>query len=97
MMIIEAYAPLNNSRTGKATLARTPPSELTLTDSFVFINSLLIIWAFQLTLDPTMPLDDMGFMSGAKLNDPPCAIEFETRIPELELGRMMQHYLQVAR
>ncbi|KAG1832256.1 cytochrome P450, partial [Suillus subluteus] len=51
---------------------------------FVFINSLLIIWAFQLTLDPTMPLDDMGFMSGAKLNDPPCAIEFETRIPELE-------------
>ncbi|KAG1872456.1 cytochrome P450 [Suillus subalutaceus] len=68
-----------------------------LANSFVFIDSLLVIWAFQLTLDPTMPLDDMGFMSGAKLNDPPCAIEFETRIPELELGRMMQHYPQVAR
>ncbi|KAG2119182.1 hypothetical protein DEU56DRAFT_137058 [Suillus clintonianus] len=31
----------------------------------VFINSLLTLWAFHLTLDPKKPLDDMGFMMGA--------------------------------
>ncbi|KAG1747447.1 cytochrome P450 [Suillus lakei] len=62
----------------------------------VFINSLLVMWAFQLTLDPTKPLDDMGFMNGAVSNIPPCALEFETRIPESELRRVMQHYPQVA-
>lgn len=58
----------------------------------VFINSLLTMWAFHLTLDPTKPLDDMGFMNGVMSNVPPCAIEFETRIPESELRSMMQHY-----
>ncbi|KAG1757058.1 cytochrome P450 [Suillus lakei] len=62
----------------------------------VFINSLLILWAFQLTLDPAKPLIDTGFMNGATSDVPPCAIEFETRIPESELRRMMQHYPQVA-
>ncbi|KAJ8595256.1 cytochrome P450, partial [Rhizopogon salebrosus TDB-379] len=27
----------------------------------VFITSLLLLWAFQLTLDPMQPLDDMAF------------------------------------
>jgi cytochrome P450 len=62
----------------------------------VFINSLLTMWAFQLTLDPTKPLDDMGFMNGIMSDDPPCAIKFGTRIPELELRRMMQHCPQGA-
>ncbi|KAG1805310.1 cytochrome P450 [Suillus subaureus] len=62
----------------------------------VFINSLLTMWAFQLTLDPTKPLDDMEFMNGVMTDVPPCAIKFETRIPELELRRMMQHYPQDA-
>lgn len=62
----------------------------------VFINSLLTMWAFQLSLDPTKPLDDMGFMNGVMSNVPPCAIEFEMRIPESELRRMMQHYPQDA-
>ncbi|KAG1888059.1 cytochrome P450 [Suillus subluteus] len=62
----------------------------------VFINSLLTMWAFQLTLDPAGPLDDMGFMNGVMSDVPPCAIKFETRITELELRRMMQHYLQDA-
>ncbi|KAG1748502.1 cytochrome P450 [Suillus paluster] len=56
----------------------------------VFINSLLILWAFQMTLDPTKPLDDMGFTSGAVGDVQPCAIKFETRVPETELRRMMQ-------
>ncbi|KAG1782293.1 cytochrome P450 [Suillus placidus] len=57
----------------------------------VFINSLLILWAFQLSLDPTKPQDDMGFMNAAMPNVP-CTIEFQTRVPEVELRRMMQNY-----
>ncbi|KAG1750426.1 cytochrome P450 [Suillus paluster] len=61
----------------------------------VFINSLLILWAFRLTLDPTKPLDDMDFMNG-EMSKRPCALQFETRIPETELRRMMQNYPEVA-
>ncbi|KAG2037320.1 cytochrome P450 [Suillus americanus] len=57
----------------------------------VFINSLLILWAFQLSLDPTKPQDDMGFMT-AVMPNVPCAIEFQTRVPKVELRRMMQNY-----
>ncbi|OJA11823.1 hypothetical protein AZE42_07786 [Rhizopogon vesiculosus] len=57
----------------------------------VFINSLLILWAFQLTLDPTAPLNDMGFMKGDLLQAP-CAIDFKTRLPETELRHMMQSH-----
>ncbi|KAG0706592.1 cytochrome P450 [Suillus ampliporus] len=57
----------------------------------IFINTLLILWAFRLTLDPTKPLDDMGFMNG-EIEKRPCAIEFEARIPETELRNMMQNY-----
>ncbi|KAG0700991.1 cytochrome P450 [Suillus ampliporus] len=56
-----------------------------------FINALLILWAFRLTLDPTKPLDDMGYMNG-ELYKRPCSIEFETRIPDAELRCMMQNY-----
>ncbi|KAG1746566.1 cytochrome P450 [Suillus paluster] len=61
----------------------------------VFINSLLILWAFRLALDPTQPLDDMIYMN-ADIPKKPCPIEFEARIPETELRRMMQDYLEVA-
>ncbi|KAG1899818.1 cytochrome P450 [Suillus fuscotomentosus] len=57
----------------------------------VFINSLLILWAFQLSLDATKPQDDMGFMNTFMPNVK-CAIEFQARIPEVELRRMMQNY-----
>jgi hypothetical protein len=56
----------------------------------VFINSILILWAFQLTLDSTAPLDDMGFMNGDVQQ--PCSIEFKVRIPEAELRQMMQDH-----
>ncbi|KAG1814247.1 cytochrome P450 [Suillus subaureus] len=62
----------------------------------VFISSLLIFWAFQLTLDPTKPLDDWGFMTGAMPNDRPCAIDFKARSPEVELRHMMQNYPDAA-
>ncbi|KAG1728980.1 cytochrome P450 [Suillus paluster] len=61
----------------------------------VFINTLLILWAFRITLDPTKPLDDMGFMNGEKTNRP-CTIQTEMRIPETELRRMMQNYPEAA-
>ncbi|KAG2757931.1 hypothetical protein P692DRAFT_20686659, partial [Suillus brevipes Sb2] len=60
----------------------------------VFISSLMIIWAFQLTPDHMKLLNDMGFMDAAMLNDPLCANEFETKIPEFEHKRMIQHYSQ---
>ncbi|KAG0695263.1 cytochrome P450 [Suillus ampliporus] len=60
----------------------------------VFINALLILWAFRLTLDPTKPLDDMGFMLGEKTNRP-CTIQIEMRIPETKLRSMMQNYTEV--
>ncbi|KAG2066651.1 cytochrome P450 [Suillus decipiens] len=50
----------------------------------LFISTVLILWAFQLTLDPTQPLDDMGFMNSEKTHRP-CSIKFELRIPEAEL------------
>ncbi|KAG1792202.1 cytochrome P450 [Suillus plorans] len=57
----------------------------------VFINSLLVLWAFQLNLDPTKPQDDMGF-ARTFMPDVPCAIEFQARVPEVELRCMMQNY-----
>lgn len=53
----------------------------------VFINSLLVLWAFRLNLDTTKSLDDMAFMRG---ENQPSFIEFEARVPEPELRRMMQ-------
>jgi len=61
----------------------------------VFITALLILWAFKLTVNPTKPLNDMGFMGGPML-DTPCEFESEKRIPEMELRRMMQDYPEVA-
>ncbi|KAG2145620.1 cytochrome P450 [Suillus cothurnatus] len=58
----------------------------------VFITTLLILWAYKLTLDPTKPLEDMGFMNGSMPKVLPCTLEFEKRIPETELRSMMQHY-----
>ena len=58
----------------------------------IFINLGLILWAFRLTLDPTKPLDDMGYMNGAMPEVRPCAIEFEPRIQEAELKFMMQNH-----
>lgn len=60
----------------------------------VIIGTALILWAFRLTLDPTQPLDDMGFMNSEKTHRP-CPIEFELRIPEAELRRMMKSYPEV--
>ncbi|KAG1814531.1 cytochrome P450 [Suillus variegatus] len=57
----------------------------------VFINSLLVLWAFQLSLDPTKPQDDMGF-ARTFMPNVPCAIEFQARVPAVELRRMMQNY-----
>ncbi|KAG0700988.1 cytochrome P450 [Suillus ampliporus] len=64
-------------------------------DRSIFICSVLILWAFRLTLDPTKPLDDMGYTKG-EISKRPCSIEFEMRVPEMELRRMMQSYPEFA-
>ncbi|KAG0694281.1 cytochrome P450 [Suillus ampliporus] len=61
----------------------------------IFINTLLILWAFRITLDPTQPLDDMGWMD-REVGKRSCPIAFEARIPEAELRRMMENYPEVA-
>jgi hypothetical protein len=61
----------------------------------VFISSLLTLWAFHPTPDPTKSLDDMGFINGVP-NDPPYCIDFKTRVPEMELRGMMQNDSEVA-
>ena len=53
----------------------------------VFITSLLVLWAFQLTLDPTKPFNDLVIMTA---NIRSCPIKFKLRIPEAELRRMME-------
>ncbi|KAG1739304.1 cytochrome P450 [Suillus lakei] len=60
----------------------------------ILINSFLILWAFQLTLDPTKPLDDLGFLYAAVPNVP-CPIDFQPRVPDMELRRIMQNYPEV--
>ncbi|KAG1733319.1 cytochrome P450 [Suillus lakei] len=62
----------------------------------MFIHTLYILWAFQLTLDPTKPLDDMVYLNGVVPDVQPCTVLFETRIPEPALRRMMQDGSDVA-
>ncbi|KAG1789067.1 cytochrome P450 [Suillus plorans] len=60
----------------------------------VWINSVLLFWAFQLTLDHTKPLNDMGFMD---LVSPrvSCPIVFTPRVPDVELRHIMHRYAEV--
>ncbi|KAG1841527.1 cytochrome P450 [Suillus subalutaceus] len=62
----------------------------------VFIITLLILWAYKLTLDPTKPLDDMELMASSMPKVLPYTLEFGKRISETELRSMMQHYPEVA-
>jgi hypothetical protein len=55
------------------------------------MNSLLILWAFQLTPDPTRSLYDMHLINGMP-NDRAYRIDFKARIPEVELRNMMEGY-----
>ncbi|KAG1899819.1 cytochrome P450 [Suillus fuscotomentosus] len=85
------YAQVNTSRTGHDSLYPDNFLNLMKCHRSVFINSLLSLWAFQLSLDPTKPQDDMGF-SNTFMPNVPCAIEFQARVPEVELRHMMQNY-----
>jgi cytochrome P450 len=64
-------------------------------DRSVFIATLLILWAYKLTLDPTKPLEDTEFMAGSISEVMPCTFEFQKRIPETELKNILQHYPDV--
>ncbi|KIJ67571.1 hypothetical protein HYDPIDRAFT_174012 [Hydnomerulius pinastri MD-312] len=58
----------------------------------VFINTLLILWSFRLSLDTSKPVNDMAFMMGIMPNVQPCTINFEPRISREKLNDMMQQY-----
>ncbi|KAG2052656.1 cytochrome P450 [Suillus hirtellus] len=60
----------------------------------VFIGVVLILWAFWLHLDPTQPLDDIGFLDSEKTHWP-CSIKFKLRIPDAELRHKMKSYPEV--
>ncbi|KAG2034246.1 cytochrome P450 [Suillus americanus] len=67
---------------------------LHLANRSVWINSVLLFWAFRLTLDPTKPLDDVGFMRVA-MPHVSCPIVFTPRVPDAELRRIMHIYPEV--
>ncbi|KAG2066094.1 cytochrome P450 [Suillus decipiens] len=67
---------------------------LHLANRSVWINTALVLWAFQLTLDPTKPVDDVGFMRVA-MPHVSCPIVFTPRVPDAELRRMMNIYPEV--
>ncbi|KAG1903962.1 cytochrome P450 [Suillus fuscotomentosus] len=67
---------------------------LHLANRSVWINSALLFWAFQLTLDPTKPLDDVGFIHVA-MPHVSCPIVFTPRVPDAELRRIMRIYPEV--
>ncbi|KAG1747424.1 cytochrome P450 [Suillus lakei] len=58
----------------------------------IFINSALIFWAFDVALDATKPLNDLGYVNAVMPLIQPCSLEFNRRIPELEIRRMLQNY-----
>lgn len=62
----------------------------------MLIHTVVILWAFQMTLDPTKPIDDMVYMNGVVPDVQPCTVQFESRIPEAALRRMMQDDSEVA-
>lgn len=69
---------------------------LHLANRSIFINSLLVLWAFHLTLDTTKPLNGWGFMTAMLPTDKPYAIDFKTRFSEVDLRRMLQNDPDVA-
>ncbi|KAG0697279.1 cytochrome P450 [Suillus ampliporus] len=62
----------------------------------VTIHSLLVLWSYQLTLDKSKPVNDMGYMGGVVPDIQPCTVGFQTRIPESELRNIMQNDSEVA-
>jgi len=85
------YVPVNTSRIGQSDfmqmILKLIPTVIDLS-----YNLTPYSWAFQLSLDPTARLDDMGFMKGIHQ---PCTIDFKTRVPETELMHMMLSWSRV--
>ncbi|KIJ67582.1 hypothetical protein HYDPIDRAFT_174015 [Hydnomerulius pinastri MD-312] len=62
----------------------------------IFINALLILWSFRISIDTSKPIDDMGFMMGVMPDIQPCIMGFEPRIDKGELKAMMRQYPDAA-
>ncbi|EGN99632.1 hypothetical protein SERLA73DRAFT_179742 [Serpula lacrymans var. lacrymans S7.3] len=60
----------------------------------VLINTLLILWAFRLSLEPSEKTNDMAFMNVVIPKDAP-KVHFEKRIDENQLRFMMERYSEL--
>ncbi|EIW74031.1 cytochrome P450 [Coniophora puteana RWD-64-598 SS2] len=58
----------------------------------VFINTLLILWAFRLSMRSSQPVDDTAYMQGVTPKKQMFDIGFEPRIEERDLRTMMDEY-----
>ncbi|KAF9245019.1 cytochrome P450 [Melanogaster broomeanus] len=58
----------------------------------IFIDILLVLWSFRLSLDTSKPVDDMAFMTNVMPTFQPCSIDFEPRVSKEDLKAMMEQY-----
>ncbi len=49
----------------------------------VFINTALVLWAFDISEDPKHPIDTLGIMDGALAHPEPFVARFKPRVPDL--------------
>ncbi|TFK93081.1 cytochrome P450 [Polyporus arcularius HHB13444] len=54
-----------------------------LADRSVFINTALVLWAFEISEDPKHPIDTLGIMDGALAHPEPFVARFKPRVPDL--------------
>ncbi|KAI0720580.1 cytochrome P450 [Cerioporus squamosus] len=54
-----------------------------LADRSVFINTALVLWAFEISEDPKHPINTLGIMDGALAHPEPFVARFKPRVPNL--------------
>lgn len=59
----------------------------------IFINAVLLLWAFKITEDPENPIDQAGFVDGVIAHPKPFAVRFQPRFgDEASLRSVMAKY-----
>ena len=57
---------------------------IALTFRSLYINTALVLWAFDIVEDPSSPIDTMGFSDGAVIRPSPFKVIFKPRVANLE-------------
>jgi hypothetical protein len=59
----------------------------------IFINAVLLLWAFKISEDPEKPVDQAGFVDGVIAHPKPFTVRFEPRFgDEASLRSVMAKY-----